>query len=141
MSNPHDSQLRHDLDIISPLLTNAEAWTRQITQLNASIHREWLHFVDKRLKEDAAFGQSLAACKAPDDIMRVYTSFYHTAFEHYQKEFSALAHLGASLATEAIEEAKSDSSLMDPQLSAAGGTPALHASERRPDVSAPATSH
>jgi Phasin protein len=140
-TEPSTPSLQDGFDAFSPLLTNAQAWTQQVTTLNASIQREWLNFVDKRLKEDAAFGQNLVACKAPDDIMRVCTSFYRTAFEDYQKEFSTLAQLGAAITTEAIESAKSNGPLMEAQLSAASGTPAPHAAARRRDASAPATSH
>jgi hypothetical protein len=133
--------LQDGYDAFSPLLSNAQVWTRQITLLNASIQREWLNFVDKRLKEDAAFGQSLVACKAPYDIMRTYTTFYRTACEDYQKEFSTLAQLGASITTEASEGGKSTSPLMEAPTSAASGTPAPQASTRRHDPSAPTTSH
>jgi Phasin protein len=138
---PPIQPVQNGADIFSPLLANAQAWTQQVTQLNTSIQREWLSFVDKRLKEDAAFGQSLATCKAPDDIMRVYTSFYRTAVEDYQREFSTLAQLGASITTEAIESAKPNGPLSDAQLSAASGTPEPHTSVRRRESSAAATSH
>jgi Phasin protein len=138
---PITQSAQNGLDIFSPLLTNAQTWAQQVTQLNASIQREWLSFVDKRLKEDAAFGQSLVACKAPDDIMRVYTSFYRTAVEDYQREFSTLAQLGASITTEAIESAKPNGPLPEAQLAAASGTLEPHTSVRRRESSAAATSH
>ncbi len=138
---PPSQQVQNGLDLLSPLLTNAQAWTQQVTQLNASIQREWLTFIDKRLKEDAAFGQCLAGCKAPDDIMRVYSSFYRTAFEDYQKEFSTLAQLGVSITSEAIESARPDGDLLDAQMSAASGMPAPNTTTRRRDSAAPAANH
>jgi hypothetical protein len=138
---PPTAPVQNGLDIFSPLLTNAQAWTQQVTQLNTSLQREWLSFVDKRLNEDAAFGQSLATCKVPSDIMRVYTSFYRTAVEDYQKEFSTLAQLGVSTTAQAAEDASPDTLLMDAQLSAATGTPEPHTSARRRESSASATSH
>ena len=138
---PPTQPAQNDLDLFSPLLTHAQAWTQQVTHLNTSIQCEWLNFVDKRLKEEAAFGQSLVTCKAPDDIMRVYTSFYRTAVEDYQKELTTLAQLGASVSIKALGAAKSDSALIDPSLSAARGTPAPHASARRRDAVLPAESH
>ncbi len=138
---PPTQPLQDGVDAFAPLLTNAQAWTRQITLLNASIQREWLNFVDRRFKEDAAFGQSLVACKAPNDILRVYTSFYRTAFEDYQKEFSTLAQLGASITTEANERAKPDGSLIGPQMSATGSTPAPHTSARQRETAPSAASH
>jgi hypothetical protein len=141
LAEPSTQPPQDGFDAFSPLPTNAQAWTQQVAQLNASIQREWLNFIDKRLKEDAAFGQSLAACKAADDIMRAFTTFYRTAFEDYQKEFARLAQLGMSVTTEAIGSATSNGQLIDAQMSAASGTPAPHAAARRHDASTPATSH
>jgi Phasin protein len=138
---PPVQPVQNGLDIINPLLTNAQTWTRQITLLNATIQREWLNFVDRRLKEDAAFGQSLVACKAPDDILRVYTSFYRTAYEDYQKEFSTLAQLGASVTTEALEGVTTNGSQTEAQMSAASGTPAPHASPRPREAISSQTNH
>jgi hypothetical protein len=130
LAEPPTQPLQEGFDAFGPLLTNAQAWTQQVTTLNASIQREWLNFVDKRFKEDAALGQSLVACKAPDDIMRACTSFYRTP-----------AQRGMSGTTEAIETGRSHGPLMEAQMSAASGTPAPHASARRHDASNPATSH
>jgi Phasin protein len=129
--------LQNGFDVLSPLVAKAQSWTQQMAMFNASIQREWLNFVDKRLKEDTAFGQSLATCKAPDDVMRATTSFYRTAFEDYQKEFSTLAQLGVSITTDAIKDANTNGS----QPSAAGGAPTSHVAATRRDPNSPAASH
>jgi hypothetical protein len=139
---PPSQPVQNGFDAFSPLLTNAHVWTRQIAVLGASLQREWLSFIDKRLKEDAALGQSLVACKAPDDILRSYTSFYRTAFEDYHNEFSTLTRLSASITNGAIEDANASASLRDAKMSASLGTPAASpASARRREASTVPASH
>jgi Phasin protein len=133
--------VQNGIDAFAPLLVHSQAWTRQITQLNTSIQREWLSFVDKRLKEEAAFSQSLIGCKALDDVMRTYTAFYRTAFDDYQKEFSTLTKLGTSITTEAIETASATSTMPDGRMPAASSAAARQGTARGRDTTSPASSH
>jgi hypothetical protein len=126
------------LDVFTPLLVNAQVWTQQVAEANASIQREWLHFIDKRFKEDAALGQCLVDCKAPDDFVRACTVFCQTAFEDYQKEFSTLARLGTSLTTEAIAGAQSANSSIGTQYPPLNGKPEGEPASRRRDLTPPA---
>ena len=91
------------IDVWGPLLSNMQAWTRQVSDTNVGIQREWLGFIDRRLKANMALTQELAGCKAPDEVMRTYVDFMQAAFADYQKEFTTIAKFGGALAGEAIE--------------------------------------
>ena len=88
------------LDVWSPVLTGMQASAHNIGTANASMHREWLVFVERRLDEDAALPQRFTACKAPEDAWRIYMNFLQTAADDYRKEAMELARLSSSIATE-----------------------------------------
>jgi hypothetical protein len=89
-------------DMWGPVISNMQAWTRQMTQCSATLQHEWLSFVEKRLKQDAILGQQLAECKGPDEIMRTYSEFMRTAFEDYQREFTTFAKLSGTMTSDAL---------------------------------------
>ncbi len=85
-----------------PMLSNMQLWAGQMMQFNASLHHEWLSFIEKRLKHDAALTQQLSDCKGPDEIMRTYSEFMRTAFEDYQQEFTTIAKIGGTATGDAL---------------------------------------
>lgn len=90
------------IDMWDPFVSSMQAWTRQMTQFNTSLQREWMAFIEKRLKQDAALTQQLADCQGPDDVVRTYSEFMRTAFEDYQQEFATFAKIGGSMASETV---------------------------------------
>ncbi len=89
-------------DMWGSVISSMQAWTRQMTQYGTTLQREWLSFVEKRLKHDAALGQQLAGSKGPDEIMRTYSEFMRTAFEDYQRKFTTVAKLSGSMTSDAL---------------------------------------
>jgi hypothetical protein len=67
-----------------------------------AVNREWASFLNRRLREDMAIPERLAACTTFQDMMRVYTSYFQDACSHYQTEFAELAKLNQSLAQHAM---------------------------------------
>jgi hypothetical protein len=67
-----------------------------------AVNKEWTSFVNRRLKEDMAIPERLAACTSLQDMMRVYTNYVQDAYVHYQSEFEQLAKLNRSIAQDTM---------------------------------------
>ena len=69
----------------------------------ATWNKNWVAFLNRRLKEDLAVPQQLAACKTVQDMCGVYAGFFQNACAHYQSEIEQLTKLGKSLADETLQ--------------------------------------
>ena len=69
----------------------------------ATINKNWVAFINRRLKEDLAVPQQLAACKTVQDMYGVYAEFFQNACSDYQSEFEQMTKLGKSLADDTIQ--------------------------------------
>ena len=73
----------------------------------ATMNRNWVAFINRRLKEDLAVPQQLAACKTVQDMYGVYAEFFQNACSDYQSELEQLTKLGKSLADDTIQAMQS----------------------------------
>ena len=69
----------------------------------ATINKNWVAFINRRLKEDLAMPQQLAACKSVQDMYGVYAEFFQNACSDYQSEFEQMTKIGKSLADDTIQ--------------------------------------
>jgi hypothetical protein len=69
----------------------------------ATMNKNWIAFINSRLKEDLAVPQQLAACKTVQDMYGVYAEFFQNACSDYQSEFEQMTKLGKSLADDTIQ--------------------------------------
>jgi len=69
----------------------------------ATLNKNWIAFINRRLKEDLAVPQQLAACKTVQDMYGVYAEFFQNACSDYQSEFEQMTKLGKSLADDTIQ--------------------------------------
>ena len=69
----------------------------------ATMNKNWVAFVNRRLKEDLAMPQHLAACKTVQDMYGVYAEFIQNACSDYQSEFEQMTKLGKSLADDTVQ--------------------------------------
>lgn len=69
----------------------------------AAINKNWVNFVNRRLKEDMAMPKQLVGCKTVQEMYGVYADFFQTAFADYQSEFEQMTKLGKSLADETMQ--------------------------------------
>ena len=69
----------------------------------AIMNKNWIAFINRRLKEDLAVPQQLAACKTMQDMYGVYAEFFQNACSDYQSEFEQMTKLGKSLADDTIQ--------------------------------------
>jgi hypothetical protein len=73
----------------------------------AAMNKNWVAFVNRRLKEDLAVPQQLAGCRTVQEVYSVYTDFFQTAVTDYQSEFEQLSKLGKSMAEETAQAMQS----------------------------------
>jgi hypothetical protein len=69
----------------------------------AAMNKNWVAFVNRRLKEDLAVPQQLAACKTVQDMYGVYAEFVQNACSDYQSELEQMTKIGKSLADDTIQ--------------------------------------
>ena len=63
----------------------------------AHFSTEWAGFLNRRLKEDWAVPQRIAACTSPQELQQVYVDYWSKAFTQYQEELGRLARLGETV--------------------------------------------
>jgi hypothetical protein len=80
----------------------------------STLNKNWVAFLNRRLKEDLAVPQQLAECKTVQDMCSVYAGFFQNACAHYQSELEQMTKLGKSIAYDTlhavqtgVEEARS----------------------------------
>lgn len=64
----------------------------------AQLSTEWFAFLNRRLQEDFAVPQHLAACKNPQEAQQVWVDYWKTTFSQYQDEMERLAKMSQSCA-------------------------------------------
>ena len=69
----------------------------------ATLNKNWVAFLNRRLKEDLAVPQQLAACKTVQDMCGVYAGFFQNACAQYQSELEQMTKLGKSLADDTMQ--------------------------------------
>ena len=69
----------------------------------AAMSREWMSLLDRRLREDLAMPEQLAACKTAQDMYRLYVDYFQNAFSHYQSGFEQLTKCGLSRAEDTLD--------------------------------------
>jgi hypothetical protein len=73
----------------------------------AALNKNWVAFVNRRLKEDLAMPQQLAACKTVQDMYGVYAEFFQNACSDYQSEFEQMTKLSKTLADDTLQALQS----------------------------------
>jgi hypothetical protein len=73
----------------------------------ATWNQSWVAFLNRRLKQDFAMPQQLAACKTVQEMYGVCAEFFQNACSQYQSEFEQLTKLGKSLADDTMQAIQS----------------------------------
>ena len=73
----------------------------------ATWNQNWVAFLNRRLKQDFAMPQQLAACKTVQEMYGVCAEFFQNACSQYQSEFEQLTKLGKSLADDTMQAIQS----------------------------------
>ena len=69
----------------------------------ATLNKNWVAFVNRRLKEDLGVPKQLASCKSVQEMYGVYTEFFQNAYADYQSEFEQMSKLGKTLADDTMQ--------------------------------------
>jgi hypothetical protein len=69
----------------------------------ATLNKNWVAFLNQRLKEDLAVPQRLAACRTVQEMCGVYAGFFQNACVQYQSELEQMTKLSKSLADDTIQ--------------------------------------
>jgi hypothetical protein len=91
------------MEINRPALTAMAQVNGKVYDNLAAMNRNWVTFINRRLKEELAMPQNLAGCKTVQDMYGVYSEFFQTAVADYQSEFEQMTKLGKSLAEETTQ--------------------------------------
>ena len=95
------------MELNRPALTAVAQMNGKVYDGLAAMNKNWVAFVNQRLKEDLAMPQQLAACKTVQDMYGVYTEFFQTAYAAYQAQFEQMSKLGKSLAEDTVQAVQS----------------------------------
>lgn len=91
------------MELNRPALSAMAEVNGKVFENIAAINKNWVSFLNRRLKEDLAIPQHLAGCKTVQDMYGVYTEFFQNAVADYQSEFEQMSKLGKSLAEETVQ--------------------------------------
>ncbi len=69
----------------------------------AAMGTEWMSLCRRRLREDLAMPEQLAACKTAQDMYRLYAEYFRNALSHYQLGFQQMTKCGLSLAEDTFD--------------------------------------
>src|SRR5262245_31160056 len=69
----------------------------------AAMNKNWVAFLNRRLKEDLGMPKQLAACKTIQEMYGVCADFFQTAVSDYQSEFEQMSKLGKTFADETLQ--------------------------------------
>jgi hypothetical protein len=95
------------MELNRPALTAVAQMNGKVYDGIAAMNKNWADFVNRRLKEDLAVPQQLAACKTVQDMYGVYTEFFQTAVADYQAGFEQITKLGKTLAEDTAQAVQS----------------------------------
>jgi hypothetical protein len=91
------------MELNRPALTAMAQMNGKVYDGLATLNKNWVAFINRRLKEDLAVPQQLAACKTVQDMYGVYAEFFQNACSDYQSEFEQMTKLSKSLADDTIQ--------------------------------------
>jgi hypothetical protein len=91
------------MELNRPALTAMAQMNGKVYDGLATLNKNWVAFVNRRLKEDLAMPQQLAACKTVQDMYGVYAEFVQNACADYQSEFEQMTKLSKTLADDTMQ--------------------------------------
>jgi hypothetical protein len=96
----------------NPMMTIFAEMNGTLLESVATAQKDWMDFVHRRIKEDVAASRQLMRCQSLSEMHQVYSQYFQTAFDQYQKQSEKVVQRGESMAqhlTQTTEaEAKED---------------------------------
>ena len=91
------------MEINRPALAAMAEVNGKVYENIATMNRNWVAFVNRRLKEDLSVPKQLAGCKTVQEMYSVCADFFQTAVADYQSEFEQMSKLGKAMADETAQ--------------------------------------
>ncbi len=91
------------MELNRPALTALAQMNGKVYDGIAAMNKNWVAFVNRRLKEDFAMPQHLAQCKTVRDMYGVYADFFQNAVADYQAEVEQMTKIGKDLADDTMQ--------------------------------------
>lgn len=91
------------MEMNRPALAAMAEMNGKVYENIATMNRNWVAFVNRRLREDLGMPRQLAACKTVQEMYSAYADFFQTAVTDYQSEFEQLSKLGKTMAEETAQ--------------------------------------
>ena len=91
------------MELNRPALTALAQMNGKVYDGIAAMNKNWVAFVNRRLKEDFAMPQQLAQCKTVRDMYGVYADFFQNAFADYQAEVEQMTKIGKNMADDTMQ--------------------------------------
>ena len=91
------------MELNRPALTALAQMNGKVYDGIAAMNKNWVAFVNRRLKEDFAMPQQLAQCKTVRDMYGVYADFFQNAVADYQAEVEQMTKIGKDLADDTMQ--------------------------------------
>jgi hypothetical protein len=95
------------MELNRPALTAMAQMNGKVYDGIATMNKNWVAFLNRRLKEDLGMPKQLAGCKTVQEMYGVYAEFFQNACADYQSEFEQMTKLGKSLADETMQAMQS----------------------------------
>lgn len=77
-------------ELAKPGMAALTSFNGAFLQNAAACQKEWLRFLDVRIKENMAMPAKLSNCRSLPEIQSVYTDYWSRAFQQYQNEMQVL---------------------------------------------------
>jgi hypothetical protein len=90
------------IELNRPTLTAMAQMNGKVYDGIATMNKNWVAFINRRLKEDLGMPKQLAGCKTVQEMYGVYAEFFQNACADYQSEFEQMTKLGKSLADDTV---------------------------------------
>ncbi len=90
------------MELNRPTLTAMAQMNGKVYDGISAMNKNWVAFVNRRLKEDLAMPKHLADCKTVQEMYGVYAEFFQTACADYQTEFEQISKLSKSMADDTL---------------------------------------
>ena len=93
---------------INPMITIFTDLSGTLVEVLATAQRDWVDFVQRRIREDVAVTRHLLNCHSLADMHQVYSQYLQAAFQHYREQSEKVVRRSESVAQHLAETAEGD---------------------------------
>lgn len=104
------------MSMMQPAFAAAAEFNSKLYESAARFNAEWTQFLNRRLQEDLAIPQRLAACRSPQEAQQVWVDYWKTALGQYQDEMGRFAKMSETLAQQAAAAMRKHAEAMPEEM-------------------------